>query len=720
MSNAKRMSSFFRKVINLGIKQNEDLKATIISVSLLAVVFISVIIAIFLFVSQNGKEKEMVESRQTENDNHYKPTEDETRRSNELANIIKNNLPQIDGTISTNALEAGIYAKILGKTQEQAEMGIYHTDGERAFNNLLSGKNDIIFSTSFTEDQEREAASKNIDLKVETVAREGMVFVVNANNPVESITQEQLMDIYSGKITNWKDVGGTDSKIEVFQNKEKSENQIFLNDFMKGTNIIDAKKEFLPALNSGIIEMIATYDNSENAIGCMTYKYPASMYENQIKYLKIDGIEPTKEKMTTGEYLLTRDIYAIYNTAKASTKTVDELVEWLLTYDGQVAMLEAGYVPVKNITVKENNIEKYTGQGTGKEQAELSNFNYIVDSESYNEIGLEGRVVGIQGLKDTELQDNINKFISEKTEKLREKENDYDKYVDKKPNSTKEGIQVETECKNGYLNVQVVLTYKIGQYRYVYDGYSAVYDLYNGVELTLSDLYYQGSEFVSVLNNQIDTIIVEKTGIDNSYIHEKRAFAGITNNVLIGLDKITFTNANPYFEEGVIFELDTYFENISVIYEERNMQDIWEENIVVSKELIYHEGNGSTLQRGKITKKETEQFVYYLFYMNTNNSDADKAINDAINTYSVDDTVIGLIQKLVANNPTMSFNKTIDNKYQITLDYNIYGSEYAVMLLTVNPKQSAVTLGTFTVNLKNGKKASYSDIKKWKAENNVE
>ena len=67
----------------------------------------------------------------------------------------------------------------------------------------------------------------------------------------------------------------------------------------------------------------------------MVYKYPASEY-NQIKFIKVDGIEPTISKMTSKEYPLLADIYAIYNTAKESTKTVDELVEWLLTHEGQI------------------------------------------------------------------------------------------------------------------------------------------------------------------------------------------------------------------------------------------------------------------------------------------------------------------------------------------------------------------------------------------------
>lgn len=700
--------------------QNEERKATIIAISLIAVVIMSVILAIIFFISSDkteNKGKKNIVGGQTINENYYEPTEEEKTRAAELTNILKGSLPQIDGIVDTIPLEAGISVKLFGKTQEIVEAGITHTDAEKAYSNLISGKADVIFTRSFTEKQEREAAAKNIDIKKETIAYDGIVFVVNANNPVDTLSQEQIKGIYSGEIKNWSEVGGNDVEIIAFQNKAEDTAQIFMENFMAGESLMEPAKEFLPMENSEIAEKTATYDNSENAIGYMIYKYPADMYEGneKIKFIKIDGIEATKKNMLSKEYPLRSDVYAIYNNNKATTKTSDELVEWLLTYEGQIAIASSGYIPIKNVRVTENKVDKYSSLGTGKEQADLESFYYTVIPQSYNVVGQDALVVGIQGLKNQDMQRNINSFIRESIENLQGKESEYEKYVILKPNCAKEGITVETECKNGYLSIQAVLTYRVGQYQYIYDGYSKVYDLYTGEELELSDLYYKDTEFVSILNEQIETIIVEKTGINDTYLRMKRPFMGITDKVLYGFDSISFTKENPYFEESVEFKLDTYFDNISVINEERDMEDIWEDNIVVSKSVIMHEGDETTLQRGKIAMKETGNCVYNLFYSKTNNLEVDEAINENIDKYAKDDSIRPLLQKAVNSGANLTL--TQNSKYQITINVTVYGDKYAIMNITVNPKQNKVSLGTATMNLETGEKATKEEIQKWQEDN---
>ena len=699
------------------ILQDENKKATITAMILSGVVIFFVLLAIFFFVSSNKKgSNTSKKEEQKSGNNGYQITEEEKKRVEELANILRNNLPQIDGITSTIPLEAGISVKLFGKLQEVVEAGIIHTDSEKAFSNLLAGRCDIIFTNVFTDKQEREAAAKNIALKKETVGHEGIVFAVNIANPVETLTQEQLIGIYSGKIKNWKEVGGNDEEIVAFQNKENDIAQIFMKEFMGEEKLIDPKKEFLTTGTGKILETNATYDNSENAIGYMVYKYPASEY-NQIKFIKVDGIEPTISKMTSKEYPLLADIYAIYNTAKESTKTVDELVEWLLTHEGQTVVANSGYVPTKIVEVSEKNIDKYYSLGTGKEQVELGNFYYTVNSQDYNVVGQDALVVGIQGLKNQELQNNINSFIRETTEELQGKENEYEKYLISKPNGIKEGIKVQTECKNGYLSVQVVLKYKVGSYEYIYDGRSKVYDLYSGQELSLSDLYYADVDFTPVLNEQIEKIIIDKIGEDETYIRSKRPFIGLTNNVLYGLETISFKKENPYFEESIEFKLDTYFENISIINEERDMKDIWEDNIKITKEVIEHEAETSSFKRGSAIKKETSGCVYNVFYMSTNYPETDEKINESMDNYTKDENIKQLLQKAVNSGSNLIVDE--NNKYQITIYTTVIGNKYAISNATAKPEQERINLGTISISLENTKKVSQDDIQKWKQDNGI-
>lgn len=694
-----------------------------IMVILLIIVLVTVLIAAIFFVLYNKRDNEIVEkSAIGTNNQYYQETEDERARSSELASILKNRLPKIDGDISTISLEAGIIAKLAEIDIEIAEKNIVHTTEEKAFKNLLSGECDLIFTTNFTINQEREAAAKNIDLTKEVIAQEALVFIVNSANPVESLTQEQLKDIFAGKITNWSEVGGNDAEIIVYQNAEDTMAQKFMEIFMDDTQLATPKTEFLPASNSGLIETTATYDNDENAIGFMLYKYSNNMYGNgnEIKFLKVDEIEVTKQTLASHQYLLLYDIYAVYNTANAERKMTKNLVEWILTSDGQKAISEAGYIPLKAIQVEEISANKYNSLGTGKEQTEqYGSCYYTVNYTEYCEINETEKIESIKGLQNQELEENINKFIQESIQKLQTVEKEYEQYLSQKTNSVVEGINIQTQCKNGYLCVQILLTYQIGTIDYIYDGYSKVYDLYTGTELQLSDLYYMNSDFVTVLNKQIETLIVEKKGIDINNVQMKRPFIGITDNILYGLDMIIFKKDNPYFVEGEIFELDTYFENILIANEERNMQDIWEENVNIEKKLVSHELNGSSLQRGNVEIRTIGNCIYNVFYINTNNDEYDAKINEKINQYVDNDRIARLIQNVQTNNPNANFITNTKNQYQITISINILGNKYAIMNIAANRKINEISLGYSITDLETGETASQADVQKWRTENGV-
>ena len=136
---------------------------------------------------------------------YYQPTEKELLRSKELASILNNNFPKIDGPASTIPLEYEIRSSLMKDSQNTLESSIVHSTASASFNNLINGDCDIIFSTELSKAQYNIAKSKNIELEITPVLYEGLVFVVNASNPIDSLTQDQIRDIYSGKITNWKE-----------------------------------------------------------------------------------------------------------------------------------------------------------------------------------------------------------------------------------------------------------------------------------------------------------------------------------------------------------------------------------------------------------------------------------------------------------------------------------------------------------------------------------
>lgn len=693
-----------------------------IMVILLVIVLSAVVVAAIFFVSYNNNQNQSVEEGNIGNNQYYQETEDEQIRANELASILRSNLPRMDGGISTISLEAAIISKLTETNIETVEKNIVHTTEEKAFQNLLAGSCDLFFTTSLTLNQEREAASKNIDLSKDVVANEALVFVVNSANPVDSLTQEQLRDIFSGKITNWSEVGGNDAEIIVYQNAEGTMEQKFMETFMEGEELATPTTEVLPALNSGLMKTTATYANDENAIGFTIYKYPSTMYGNgnEIKFLAVDGIEISKQTLASHEYLLLYDIYAVYNTLTVDRTSTKNLVEWLLTSTGQEAVADAGYIPVKAIEVIELLDNRYGSYGNGKEKTEeTSSFYYTVSEEEYLDVPENEQIATVSGLQNQELEDIINQFIRESTLELQTIEREYEQFLAQKTNSVVEGITVQTQCRNGYLAIQVLLTYQIGTIDYIYDGYSKVYDLYTAEELTLSDLYYKDSDFVPVLNTQIETLIVEQKAIDINNIPMKKPFVGITENIIYSLDMIAFKKENPYFVEGEIFELDTYFENILIADEERDMEGIWEEGINIEKELVLHELNGSSLKRGNVDIRVLQNCVYYIFYIDTNNEEIDSQINEKIDSYVDNERISTLMQNIMVNNPNARFITNSNNQYQITINTSIIGNKYAITRLIINQRPNEIALGYSITDLETGETASQADVQAWRTENDV-
>ena len=84
---------------------------------------------------------------------------------------------------------------------------------------------------------------------------------MNEDNPVQSLTRQQLRDIYAGKITNWKDVGGEDADIVAFQRREDSGSQtLFQKLLIQGGELMDAPTELAPAMMGELVDDIAEYN----------------------------------------------------------------------------------------------------------------------------------------------------------------------------------------------------------------------------------------------------------------------------------------------------------------------------------------------------------------------------------------------------------------------------------------------------------------------------
>jgi phosphate transport system substrate-binding protein len=215
----------------------------------------------------------------------------------------------------------------------------------RAYERLINGEADIIFVLEPSQAHLKAVQSRGDEFLLIPIAREAFVFFTNVKNPVENLTVQEIRDIYSGRITNWREVGGHRSKILPFQRPENSGSQtIMLSRVMQGVPMLEPTMETFAGGMGEMINRVAGYRNARNSLGYSFLYYSAKMIGNmQIKYLAIEGVAPTLANIRSEAYPLTVPIYAV--TLKSNTKErVQEFIQWVLSPEGQTLVERTGYV----------------------------------------------------------------------------------------------------------------------------------------------------------------------------------------------------------------------------------------------------------------------------------------------------------------------------------------------------------------------------------------
>jgi phosphate transport system substrate-binding protein len=221
------------------------------------------------------------------------------------------------------------------------------TDGSDViYEELLTGERDLIFALAPSKLQAEAAEKAGIQYELTPFCMDAFVFFVNANNPVDNLTTDQIKGIYSGKITNWKEVGAPFStKIIPFQRNEGSGSQTTLQKLMGDTPIMPPLKEDRLGGMGDIINDTANYRNYKAALGFSFRYYSTEMLRNnQIKLLSVDGVAPTVENIRNGSYPHVATVYMV--SARPRSNNTRKIVDFMLSPEGQKLVEDTGYVPI--------------------------------------------------------------------------------------------------------------------------------------------------------------------------------------------------------------------------------------------------------------------------------------------------------------------------------------------------------------------------------------
>lgn len=258
--------------------------------------------------------------------------------------------PGVDGSTACIPLMAQIMADTTGADLTEAQSAISVSTTAYAWENMGVYDSDlaqllIVYEApDYVKD---EIAQAGTQLEQKAIGRDALVFIVNEDNPVQSLTQDQLREIYAGHITNWKDVGGDDTPIVAFQRGEDSGSQTLFQNLLIGDGeLMEAPTELAPASMGGLVDSIASYNNSANAIGFSVYYYIDQMYSQPgLRLLAVEDVTPSNDTIASQEYPLCNDFYAVIRASAAADSPERRIYDWLSTEDGVRCIEKAGYVP---------------------------------------------------------------------------------------------------------------------------------------------------------------------------------------------------------------------------------------------------------------------------------------------------------------------------------------------------------------------------------------
>ncbi|MEI6061153.1 MAG: phosphate ABC transporter substrate-binding protein [Bacteroidota bacterium] len=209
---------------------------------------------------------------------------------------------------------------------------------------LLNGTTDIAQSSrSLKLDEKIKLQDAGKAFKETIIAYDALAVIVNPGNKVTQLTREQLEGIFTGKITNWKEVGGDDMKMVVYSRETSSGTyEFFKEHVLKGKNY--ASSALLMPATGAIVQSVS---QTKGAIGYVGLAY----IDKAVKSLKVSFdkgktfVGPSVETAKNKTYPITRPLFYYY--LNSSDKTVSPYVNFVLSPAGQDLVLKTGYVPLK-------------------------------------------------------------------------------------------------------------------------------------------------------------------------------------------------------------------------------------------------------------------------------------------------------------------------------------------------------------------------------------
>ena len=188
----------------------------------------------------------------------------------------------------------------------------------------------------------RALKEEEMDLLYVEIARDGLALIVNPKNPIQNLTLDQVRDIYSATITDWSQLGGPKSRINLIAREEGSGTRSAFTELVMGKTEI-TPKAIVQDSNGAVRQLVA---GDPNAIGFISM----GLVDDNVKAVYLDGIEATRENIMNGSYSLSRPFLFVTNGEPSGL--AKEFIDFTLSLEGQKLLSNEGLIPAAEGTEK--------------------------------------------------------------------------------------------------------------------------------------------------------------------------------------------------------------------------------------------------------------------------------------------------------------------------------------------------------------------------------
>ncbi len=224
-----------------------------------------------------------------------------------------------------------VLAEDYQKANEGITIEVQQVGSSAGITNTIDGTSQIGMSSRDLKDEEKS------ELQEYQIAIDGIAVITNSANKVKDLTLDQVKDIYTGKITNWKEVGGADADIVVVSREDGSGTR---DGFQE---IVGFESEELSSdaqISDGSGNIKTTVQGNENAIGYISFGY----LDDSINAVQIGGVEPKEENVYNDTYPISRPFLLV--TKGEATGDVKSFIDYILSDEGQKIIEEQGFMSV--------------------------------------------------------------------------------------------------------------------------------------------------------------------------------------------------------------------------------------------------------------------------------------------------------------------------------------------------------------------------------------